>query len=129
MFVDASALVAILKGEEERDFFSRRIIDAARPITSPVSIFEAAMAFATVTGNCAAATSEVHALLDALGVLVVPVEQPVAMAAAIARDQYGKGTGHPAQLNLGDCVSYALAKQYAVRLLYKGGDFAQTDLA
>ncbi|MCO5084769.1 MAG: type II toxin-antitoxin system VapC family toxin [Rhizobiaceae bacterium] len=129
MFVDASALVAILKGEEERDLFSRRITEAARLITSPISIFEAAMAFVTMTGNCAAATNEVYALLETLGIVVVPIEESAAMAAAIARDQYGKGTGHPAQLNLGDCISYALAKQNAVKLLYKGRDFAQTDLA
>jgi ribonuclease VapC len=47
----------------------------------------------------------------------------------VARDRYGKGTGHPARLNLGDCVSYAMAKKAGVPLLYKGNDFAQTDLA
>ncbi|MGN6468274.1 MAG: type II toxin-antitoxin system VapC family toxin, partial [Rhizobiaceae bacterium] len=41
----------------------------------------------------------------------------------------GKGSGHPAQLNMGDCFSYAMARQAGVPLLYKGGDFALTDLA
>ena len=43
--------------------------------------------------------------------------------------RFGKGSGHPAQLNLGDCFAYAMAKQHGVPLLYKGDDFSQTDLA
>ena len=46
-----------------------------------------------------------------------------------AFDRFGKGSGHPARLNLGDCFAYAMAKQHGVPLLYKGDDFSQTDLA
>jgi ribonuclease VapC len=129
MLVDASALTAILKGEPERDRFVAEIGAAAAPITSAVSIFEAAIAFSTMTGSCVAAVSEVSRLLRALNVAVAPVDDSALIDIAIARDRYGKGSGHPAQLNLGDCISYGLAKKYGVRLLYKGRDFEQTDLA
>jgi ribonuclease VapC len=53
----------------------------------------------------------------------------VAMAAEVGRLHFRKRSGHPARLNLGDCFAYAAAKQHGVALLYKGEDFAQTDLA
>ena len=60
---------------------------------------------------------------------VVPVDADQADIAQTAFVTYGKGTGHPAQLNFGDLFSYALAKARGVPLLYKGGDFARTDIA
>jgi ribonuclease VapC len=129
MFVEASALTAIVKGEPERERFVASIKSDESPATSSISVFEAALAFSTMTGSCVAAVSEITRFLKVLDVTVLPVDENCLMEMAIARDRYGKGTGHPAQLNLGDCVSYALAKSTGMRLLYKGGDFAHTDLA
>lgn len=50
------------------------------------------------------------------------------MLALAAFERFGKGSGHPAQLNLGDCFAYAIAKRHGIKLLYKGNDFSQTDL-
>ena len=63
------------------------------------------------------------------GFALVPIGENEARAALLAFERYGKGTGHPAQLNMGDCFAYACAKANGARLLYKGDDFSQTDLA
>ena len=86
------------------------------------------MAMSTLTGSCASAMTEIRRFLQESKVTVVPLDEAHLLEAALARDRFGKGTGHPAQLNLGDCISYAVAKSAGVALLYKGGDFAKTDL-
>lgn len=63
------------------------------------------------------------------GIAVVAIEAVDADLAIDAFQQYGKGRGHPARLNLADCLAYACAKRLGVKLLYKGEDFARTDLA
>ena len=60
---------------------------------------------------------------------VVPIEESDIGVAIAAFADYGKGRGHPAQLNLADCLSYACAKRRGLRLLYKGNDFSRTDMA
>lgn len=72
--------------------------------------------------------AEVDALLDALKINVTAFDQEQATLAIAAFAQYGKGR-HPAALNFGDCCAYALAKSLNLPLLYKGNDFAQTDIA
>lgn len=129
MYVDASALVAILGNEPEREPFLARLKAETWRITSPVSVFEAAMALRRMTGSCVSALSEVNRFLEIANVRVVEVGESLLPELVITRDRYGKDTGHPARLNLGDCVSYAMAKRAGVTLLYKGDDFAQTDLA
>ncbi|MGE0499307.1 MAG: type II toxin-antitoxin system VapC family toxin [Rhizobiaceae bacterium] len=129
MYVDASALCAILKNEPDRDSFISALKRDAEPFTSVVSVFETAMAITTLTGSCASASSEVIRFLEAAGIDVVPVDASHMNELALVRDRYGKGSGHPAQLNLGDCFSYAVAKSAGAAILYKGNDFAQTDLA
>ncbi len=59
----------------------------------------------------------------------VPIGEREAVLALEAFTQYGKGRQHPARLNMGDCFAYACAKSHGARLLYKGKDFAETDLA
>ena len=128
MYVDASAISAILKNEPERAAFVATIKTVADPVTSVVSAFEAALALSTLTGSCSSAVSEVSRFLKTSGITLVPIEESCLIELGLARDRYGKGTGHPAQLNLGDCVSYAVAKTRGIPLLYKGNDFALTDL-
>lgn len=58
----------------------------------------------------------------------MPIDRAVADIAADAADRYGRGSGHPARLNSGDCLSYAVAKHLDAPLLFKGDDFGQTDI-
>jgi ribonuclease VapC len=129
MYVDASAMTAILKNEPERSAFIQKIKVTSDCITSAISVFEVSLALSTLTGSCTSAMSEVRRFLQESNVAVVSLDETHLLEAALARDRFGKGTGHPAQLNLGDCISYAVAKTAGVALLYKGNDFAQTDLA
>lgn len=71
----------------------------------------------------------VDQVLAALAIDLVPVTAAHLELAREAHARFGKGTGHPAGLNMGDCFAYALARERGAPLLYKGGDFAQTDLA
>ena len=67
-------------------------------------------------------------LLDSAGIVVVPFDDEIARAAFDAFRRFGKGQGHRAQLNIVDCAVYALAKMRSQPLLFKGGDFARTDV-
>lgn len=75
------------------------------------------------------AQQEILTLLERAGISMMPIDHTTADLAIEAHARFGKGSGHPARLNLGDCFAYAMAKQHGVRLLYKGDDFSQTDLA
>ncbi len=75
------------------------------------------------------AEREVRHFLDQTGVAMLVIDDTTASLAVQAFQTYGKGRGHPAQLNMGDCFSHACARQHRVPLLYVGDDFAQTDLA
>jgi len=72
--------------------------------------------------------TRVEALLGQAGIEVIAIDDNIAKKAVAAYAAFGKGRGHPAQLNLADCMSYACAKSYRVPLLFKGNDFAQTDI-
>ena len=124
--VDTSALVAIVFGEAEREAFLARIDTAERVLVSTVSAVETRMVVHGRRGERA-----VVLLNDLLHQppfdLVAPDAQAadVAFAAFVA---YGRGSGHPAQLNFGDVFPYALAKVQNLPLLYKGQDFVHTDI-
>ena len=129
MFVDTSAIVAILTRESDADLLADRLDAASGPITSPIAIFEA------VLGICRkrqvgveVAQEEVRAFLGVAGVGVVDISDSDTGLALKAFDRYGKGRGHPAQLNLGDCFAYACARARHVPVLCKGDDFRQTDI-
>jgi ribonuclease VapC len=68
-------------------------------------------------------------VIASAGIEIVPVTEEIGRIAVDAFDRYGKGRGHPAQLNMGDCFAYACAKAHGLPLLYKGADFSKTDLA
>jgi ribonuclease VapC len=125
--VDTSALVAIAFAEPERAAFSEIIQKSTRALVSTVTVVETRMVVHGRRGQRAVI------LLDDL--LRLPVfelvspsqaEMDAAYGAFVA---YGRGSGHSAGLNFGDVFSYALAKVRGLPLLFKGGDFAQTDLA
>lgn len=129
MYVDASAIVAIALHEADRDLMLESIADAGRTYTSIVSAFEAVLAVGRETGDRNNAGNLVQALLDGAGIELRAAGPDLLPALAAVYARYGRGTGHPAQLNMGDCFSYAMAREAGVPLLYKGDDFALTDLA
>jgi ribonuclease VapC len=124
--IDSSALIAILRREPEADRFLRIIAVADGCVLSVVSFLETSMVLAGRTGD-ATVWTELDALIVRAGIEVVGPDLGAAEAARDAFLRYGKGR-HPAALNLGDCASYALARTWDVPLLFKGADFARTDL-
>lgn len=131
MYLDASAILALLLEEPDADDLMRRIDRAqTKLMTSPVSVTEAVLRFAAHKGvQIPAAHEIVTELMDVLRVETVSITRGIGDKAIRAYAQYGKGTGHKARLNLGDVFSYACAKDHGVPLLYKGEDFVHTDLA
>jgi ribonuclease VapC len=129
MFVDASAIVAILTREPEADALADALEGAALPITSPIAIFEAVLGICRKRrASIEEGRQNVHEFLGIAGIRTVPVTEHETEIALTAFSRYGKGRGHPAQLNLGDCFAYAVARSHRVSLLFKGEDFDKTDI-
>lgn len=124
MIVDTSAIVAILLGEPEAADFIDALLDAPAARMSAATYVEVAV---VVDANrdpvLSARFDELAAEIE-----VVPMTRDHADTARQAYRDYGRGTGHPARLNLGDCFSYALARESGEPLLFKGNDFVHTDL-
>jgi ribonuclease VapC len=130
MFVDTSVVVAILANEEDAAEWSGKIGAATRRITSPLVVLEAAMRLSSLLAvEPRIVETAIEAFLRQTEIEIVPIESGDAKLAIQAFSDYGKGRGHPAQLNLADCLSCAAAKSRGMPLLYKGNDFSHTDLA
>ncbi len=126
MIIDTSALVAILRDEPEAEVCARAIESAAMRRLSAVSFVEAAV---VIDGSRdPIASRRFDDLLKEAEVLVEPVTEIQARLARDAYRDFGKGSGHPARLNFGDCFAYALAKVTGEPLLFKGADFGHTDI-
>lgn len=127
MIVDSSAIIAILRPESDADIYSTAIAQAVRRRMSAANYLETAI---VVDGNRDPLLSRRldDALADAKITIEPVTEEQVRIARAAYRD-FGKGSGHPAQLNFGDCFAYALAKDLNEPLLFKGTDFGATDVA
>jgi ribonuclease VapC len=129
VFVDASAIVAILTEEAEAQVLAQTLESASEPITSPIAVWEAAASISRKTGRRAEAElPSILAFLDVAQVSIASVDMGIAATAVTAFDRYGRRSGHRADLNMGDCFAYAFAKQSDIVLLYKGKDFSLTDL-
>ncbi len=129
MFVDASAIVAILTGEPEADSLTDALDAARLPITSAIAIFEAVLGLCRERyASVAEAQDDVREFLEISGIRTVPIAGSEADTALDAFARYGKGRGHPAGLNMGDCFAYAAAKNHRASLLFKGDDFTTTDI-
>ncbi len=127
--VDASAIVAILTGEPEDTALVAALERAQSALTSPIAIYEAALGLRRKRhSSVAEAENDVMEFLAAARIGVAAVEPAAARGALGAFARYGKGTQHPAQLNMGDCFAYGQAKALKARLLYKGADFSMTDI-
>lgn len=129
MYVETSAIVAILTGGPDGPELLSRIDESPSPTTSIVTKVEAALAIGRAMGDIERSAEVVDAFPDQMAIRVDSVAPdlygPVMQAAA----RYGKGSGRPEKLNFGDCFSYAMAKYAGQRLLYRGDDFSKTDLA
>lgn len=129
MFVDTSVVVSILSGEADSVELAQRIEAAPERITSALVILEAVMRLSTkLRIEPLEVEAAVAAFLVEARIEIVPIGNAAASLAVKAFSDYGKGRGHPAQLNLADCLSYACAKEHGLPLLYKGDDFSRTDL-
>ena len=126
MIVDTSALMAIILGEPDAEQVLALMADARDLAVSAASLVEAAIVAEAKGGPEAA--EDLQALLADLECAVLPFDEEQAVVAAQAWHRFGKGR-HPAGLNLGDCYAYAAAKVSGRPLLFKGQDFAQTDVA
>lgn len=127
--VDASALVAILVSERGAEALLDRLLEARHRFSHPISVYEAAQAHARITGiPVESGLRDVDTFMSDTRIGVLPLDPPTTAAALDAFARYGRGR-HPAKLNMGDCFSYAVAKLRGVPLLYRGDDFALTDLA
>jgi ribonuclease VapC len=124
--VDTSALLAIFRSEDEADLFYEKIVHAPRAYISVASLFEASLV--TLGQRGSGFIADLDLLVQNLGLIVQPVEAGHLTYARLASERFGKGRGHRAQLNFGDCLSYALAQSLGVPLLFKGKDFAETDV-
>ena len=126
MILDSSALIAILHNESDAKRFADKIEDASVCRISAATFVETA---AVVDGSRNPVLS--RRFDDLLRDAEIKIEPVTEVQARIARDayrDYGRGSGHPAKLNFGDCFAYALARDTGEPLLFKGADFSHTDI-
>ena len=125
MIVDTSAVLAVLFGEPDAERYERAIAETSHCRMSAASFLEAAIVLESRTG--AQGGHELDLLLETAPIELVPVTPDHARAALRAWRRFGKGN-HAAGLNFGDCFAYALAEATQEPLLFKGQDFALTDI-
>ncbi len=123
--VDSSALVAVFKSEADGIVLAERITSYKRKVMSVATWLEAAMVCESAQRHGDADFAEIVASFD---IEIVPFTPEQAQLALEAFKRFGKGREGNASLNYGDCFVYALAKDLDAPLLFKGGDFAQTDI-
>ena len=129
MFVDASALVAIIAGEPDATQLETRLVSAERRYASAVVAYEASLGIArSLNISVGNAGSLVDDLLSQIHAAIIPITDEIGRGAIQAFERFGRGP-HPARLNMGDCFAYACAQALDVPLLFKGDDFSRTDIA
>ncbi len=126
MIIDSSAIVAILRREPDAVEFGVLLESARVPKLSAASYLETAIVIDS--GRDPVASAQLDALIERISITIEPVTPAQAKLAREAYRDFGKGSGHAARLNFGDCLAYALAKDKSEPLLFKGTDFAQTDV-
>lgn len=130
LFVDASALVAMIGGEAEGEAMAEAMRADGDPLWSPISCWEAVVAVRKSRSiPLQAARREVETVAAVLPLRLVEIGEDERRIALDAHQRYGKGSGSMARLNMGDCFAYACARTNGATLLYKGDDFIHTDLA
>lgn len=127
MIIDTSALIAILRAEPDAADFAEAIEAATTRRMSAANFLEAAVVIDSARDPVV--SRRFDELCAAAELQIEPVTEQQARTARDAYRDFGKGSGHPAGLNFGDCFAYALAKDTGEPLLFKGKDFVHTDLA
>jgi ribonuclease VapC len=127
MIIDTSAIVAMLRVEPEAEAFSSSVINAGGATLSSANYLESGIVIDGERDPVASARLDV--LIKELEIEIFPVTAEHARIARQAYRDFGKGSGHPAKLNFGDCFAYALAMERGEALLYKGDDFEHAGLA
>ncbi|MGD0736723.1 MAG: type II toxin-antitoxin system VapC family toxin [Terracidiphilus sp.] len=126
MIIDSSALVAILKRETDWRRFAAALNSADTARLSAATYVEISVVVQRLKDP--SLEDEIDELIEYFDIDVEPLTAEQAKIARRAYRDYGKGSGHPANLNFGDCFSYALARDKRESILYKGDDFVHTDL-
>lgn len=126
MVIDTSAIIAYLCSEPEADAILGLLDTAGELHMSTVNAYECRTVLLRKFGRDS--VSDFNALLQQVGIAVQPFDDLQSTLAFDAYCRYGKGGGHPAQLNLADCAAYALARHLRLPLLFKGNDFIHTDI-
>ncbi len=127
MIIDSSAIVAIVREEAEAARLAALIAQQSAAAMSAGNYLETSIVIDSARDP--ALSAGLDALLDRLDITIAPVTATQAKLARQAYRDFGKGSGHPAQLNFGDCFAYALAMERGEPLLYKGDDFTHAGLA
>jgi ribonuclease VapC len=128
MFVDASAIIAIIANEPDRLSLSARLAQASEVYVSPIVLYEATTGLARLRAcSIDEAQDLVGLFTNEVRASVTDITAALAHQAALAFERFGRGK-HKAGLNMGDCFSYVCAKQRDVPLLFKGNDFIHTDV-
>lgn len=122
MILDSSAVVAILAGEVDGPTYVEALANAPRSSMSAGTALEISL-----VGRSGRA-AKVNEWLEAAGITIVAFDSQQLRVAQQAHARFGRGSGSPARLNFGDCMSYALAKVTGEPLLFKGEDFTHTDI-
>jgi ribonuclease VapC len=126
LILDSSALIAILRAEPDAPTFARAIADAEGCGMSAANYVETAAVIDSARDPIA--SRRLDDVVVAAGITIEPVTERQARLAREAYRDFGRGSGHPAGLNFGDCFAYALARDKGEPLLYKGTDFGETDI-
>jgi ribonuclease VapC len=126
MVLDTSAIIAAITNEPDSSRFQAAMRNAESLLISSVAVLETRIVLFARLGPDA--VGQFDELLGNAGIVVVPFDEEMARGAFDAFRRFGKGQQHPAQLNIVDCAVYTLAKTHSQPLLFKGGDFDQTDI-
>ncbi len=126
MIIDTSAILAILRDEPEAPTCAKQIEISERCRISAANFVEASIIIDA--GRNPIMSRRFDELVKTAQIVIEPVSESQARMAREAYRDFGKGSGHKAKLNFGDCFAYALAKEFGEPLLCKGNDFAQTDV-
>jgi ribonuclease VapC len=123
--LDSSILVAIIKGEQDSDRFLDLLAVEDCAIGAPTLVEARAWCAMNLAGR---SSRWLEDFIDGEAVSVVPFSREMADVASQAFAMFGRASGHPARLNFGDCMAYAVSAVMRAPLLFKGGDFARTDV-
>ena len=126
MIVDSSAIIAILMGEAETAVFAG-VLDTADVLRVSAATF-VELSIVVDRWKNPTLSNQIEELITRFNISIEPVTVEQARIARQAHRDFGRGSGHPAKLNFGDCFSYALARDKREPLLFKGDDFIHTDV-